>query len=132
MPLPPPWGPDAALADFAAKHRAALFELGASYGPASAWVLRREPDFNAPPGPARPGTVLVALAPKVPALSPAQLEVVRSKMGSGHVSVPGDGIGNGFRTPCPSGPPRVPGLGLDVGALPGAAPPAPKRRPSAR
>lgn len=130
MPPAPPWGHvDPDLDKFTAEHRGAVEALG--LGPASAWVVRREPTFG-PSGPTdKPGTTLVAIAPKGATLTPAQLASVVAKMaGGGYASSPqADGTG-GFRHPCvPSGVPRVPGVARDVPALPSVKAPA---RPKAR
>jgi hypothetical protein len=106
--LPPAPGADRALADFKARHAAALAALG--FGSQAAWLLYREP-FGA-------RTTLVAVPPVGGGGDRQRLEQLRFRMGAGFVSVPGDGAGNGFRNPCAAEPPRVAGIGQDAPALP--------------
>ncbi|HEU4533144.1 MAG TPA: hypothetical protein VFS00_03465 [Polyangiaceae bacterium] len=106
--LPPAPGPDRALDDVRARHAAALAALG--FGAQAAWLLYRE-TFGSK-------TTLVAVPPVGSAWTRARLEQVRTKMGTGFVSAPGDGVGNGFKNPCAPAPPRVAGLGQDAPALP--------------
>ncbi len=105
--LPPAPGADRALADFKARHAAALAALG--FGSPLGWLLYREP-FGA-------RTTLVALPPLGDDGNRQRLEQLRFRMGAGFVSVPGE-AGNGFKNPCAPAPPRVAGIGQDAPALP--------------
>jgi hypothetical protein len=106
--LPAAPGPDRALDDFRTRHATALTALG--FGSPAAWLLYRK-TFGAK-------TTLVALPPVCDAWTHARPERVRGAMGAGFVSVPGDGLGNGFKNPCAAEPPRVAGIGQDAPALP--------------